>query len=384
MPEGINVFSNLTPDRFTLLGALRSGIRLLTRKILPDVLLPSPAAVAERVMEDHGVVALSVAVAKRGAIVFSQGYGFADPGAKQPATADSLYRIASNSKAITATAIHVLAAQGKLSLTDRVFGPSGILGTTYGTKPYSNWLVQMEVRHLLSHTAGGWPNDGNDPMFSSPGSGHAALIGATLDADLLTRPPGVEHIYSNFGFCLLGRIIERRSDQSYEEFVRHSVLIPAGANGMRIGGDTLAQRAPGEVVYVSAGGGSPYGMPVRRMDSHGGWITSAPDYVRFLLAIDAPVTAGNVLTAPAITAMRTPWKPGATTEYGHGVVTDGTNIWHNGMLPGSRSVMWCGTGGHAWCAICTGGPAPGSKGKKKSDPLLVDLDKMMWRLWDLV
>lgn len=384
MGQGIGVFSEFTPDRLTWLGALRSRIRTVVWRTFPGVFLPSPSAVVQRVMDDFDVAAVSVAVAKGGAIVYSDGFGFADPQQRQRATADSRYRIASNSKAVTAAAIHLLAERGQLSLTEKVFGSSGILGQTYGSRPYSNWLVQIEVQHLLQHTAGGWPMGDKDPMFTSPQLDHTALIGATLDADLLTRPPGVEHIYSNFGYCLLGRVIERRTDQRYEDFVRRSVLTPAGAHGMQIAGDTLAARAPNEVVYVTQGGGSPYDLPVRRMDSHGGWIASAPDYVRFLLAIDTPVNGGNVLSGPAITSMRTPWKPVDGRGYGHGVVTDGTVTWHNGLLLGSRAVMWSGTGGEAWCALCTGGPAPGAKGKKKSDPLLVALDKMMWRVWDLV
>jgi D-alanyl-D-alanine carboxypeptidase len=350
----------------------------------PGVLLPSPGAVVQRVMDDHGVPAMSVAIAKAGKIVFAQGFGYADGARREKVTADSLFRIASNSKAITSAAIHLLVERGQLSLSDRVFGDTGILGNTYGTRPYTNWLVQIDVRQLLEHSAGGWQNDGNDPMFKSPHLDHTALIGATLDADLLKRPPGVEFMYSNFGYCLLGRVIERKSGQRYEDFVRRSVLIPAGVNGMRIGQDTLAGRAPGEVVYVSNGGGSPYDLPVRRMDSHGGWISSAADYVRFLLAIDNSAAPPDVISAASVKSMRTRGMAAGTGNYGKGVGTNAIDIWHNGMLLGSRSVMWGGTGGDAWCVICTGGPAPGSKGKKKGDPLLTALDKMMWRLWDLV
>jgi CubicO group peptidase (beta-lactamase class C family) len=240
------------------------------------------------------------------------------------------------------------------------------------------------VKHLLEHSAGGWGSDKDDPMFQSPQLNHDSLISATLDADLLKRPPGVEFIYSNFGYCLLGRIIERKTGQSYEDFVRRSVLIPAGANGMRIGQDSLAGRAPGEVVYVSTSGGSPYDLPVRRMDSHGGWITSAADYVRFLLAIDKSMTPADVLSASSVDAMRTRSMAAGAGDYGRGVGTNEIDVWHNGALTGSRSVMWGGTVGDAWCVICTGGPAPGSKKKKKDDPLLTALNKMMWWLWDLV
>jgi D-alanyl-D-alanine carboxypeptidase len=382
MAQGTVSFTKLKPAHLTLFGAIRSMLRRILWTNFPG-LFPSPGAVVHTLMEDHDVPALSVAIAKGGTIVFSQGFGFADLHQHERVTADSLFRIASNSKAITAAAIHLLVERGRLSLSDRVFGEGGILGNTFGTKPYSNWLVQIEVRHLLEHSAGGWGSDSNDPMFNSPTLNHSQLIGVTLDADLLKRPPGVEFIYSNFGYCLLGRVIERKTGQPYEEFVRNTLLNPAGANGMRIGQDTLTGRAPGEVVYRCTGA-SPYDLPLRRMDSHGGWIASAADYVRFLLAIDNSIVPPDVLSAASVTAMRARSMALGGNDYGHGVSTNGTNVWHNGALPGSRSVMWSGTGGDAWCVICTGGPPPGSKSKKKGDALLAALDKMMWWLWDLV
>ncbi|OAI56955.1 hypothetical protein AYO49_03220 [Verrucomicrobiaceae bacterium SCGC AG-212-N21] len=383
MEQGSAAFIRLKPERFTFVGVFRSIFRKIVWKTFPGIFLPTPDGVAAKFLEDHDLPALAFAIAKGGTIVLSQGFGLTGERRSEPVTGDSLFRIASNSKAITAAAIHVLADRGKLALNDRVFGNSGILGTTFGTKPYSNWLTQIEVRHLLEHSAGGWGSDDKDPMFLPPHLDHAALISATLDADLLQRPPGVQFIYSNFGFCVLGRVIERVTDQSYEDFVRRSVLAAAGANGMRIGQDTLAARAPGEVVYVSTGS-SPYDLPVRRMDSHGGWIASAADYVRFLIAIDGSGTPPDVVAAGSVTAMRTPSTAADAGNYGQGVGTNGTDIWHNGALPGTRSVMWGGTGGDAWCVICTGGPPPGAKKKKKGDPLLEALDKMMWRLWDLV
>jgi CubicO group peptidase (beta-lactamase class C family) len=356
---------------------------------LRDLLFPAPEEAARRLMDAHGVSALSLAIAKSGSIVFSAGYGVANPATAERATADSLYRIASNSKAITSAAIHVLIDQRRLSLGERVFGDSGILGHTYGTKPYTNWLVQIDVGHLLEHTAGGWGNETNDPMFLPASLDHAALITQTLDADLLQRPSGVQFIYSNFGFCLLGRIIEKKTGMRYEDFVRTAVLNPAGAGAMRLAQDTLAGRAAGEVVYTSTGG-APYSQPVRRMDAHGGWIGSAPDYVRFLLATSNP--AAGVLSPASIASMRQPYTAaGQSGGYGKGVGTNGTlaaagdRIYHNGLLTGSRSVMWAGAGGNAWAVHCTGGPAAGSKKSKSGgDPLLEALGDLMWYLWGRV
>ncbi|HEX6376359.1 MAG TPA: serine hydrolase domain-containing protein [Allosphingosinicella sp.] len=370
-------FSNFRPT------TIRSRVQKTIWKNFPGILLPTPALVISRLMDGHGLTALSAAVAKGGTVVFSEGFGYADPARGQKATANSLFRIASNSKAITATAIHMLAERGRLSLSERVFGPGAILGTTYGSRPYTNWLVQIEVRHLLEHSAGGWSNAHNDPMYQPPTLNHHSLIGATLDADLLERPPGTTHIYSNFGYCLLGRIIERKTGESYEGFVRRSVLAPAGAGAMRIGRDRPAERAPNEVVYTAKGNASPYSLPVRRMDSHGGWIGSASDYTRFLLAIDGSGAPPDLLSRASVKAMRTRSTAEGGHNYGHGVGTDGTDVGHNGSLTGSRCVMWGGTGGDAWCVICTGAPAPSGK-KKKNDPLLVALAEMMWKVWHLV
>ncbi len=143
MGLGSGDFAKLRPDPLTLLGALRGVLRRATWKTFPGMLLPSPGAVVQRVMDDHGLPALAAAIAKGGTIVFNQGFGFTGPHNNEPVTGDSLFRIASNSKAITAAAIHVLAARGGLSLSERVFGGSGILGTLYGSKPYSNWLTQI-------------------------------------------------------------------------------------------------------------------------------------------------------------------------------------------------------------------------------------------------
>ena len=376
------VFANLTPDRLTLAGKVRSTISKGLIFVWPGTFAPSPATLAQRLMTDYAVPAMSVAVAKGGKIVFAEGFGHLDPQKREKTTSASLFRIASNSKAITSAAIHLLAERRILSLTDRVFGPGAIFGTSYGSKPYSNWLTQIEIRHLLEHSAGGWANDGDDPMFKSPQLGHAALIGTILDADLLKRPPGVEFMYSNFGYCLLGRVIERKTGQGYEDFVRRSLLASAGAVGMRIAQDKLSGRAPGEVVYVSSGG-SPYDQPVHRMDSHGGWIGSAADYVRFLLAIDGSPAPADLISAGSVNSMRTRSSAAGAGDYGKGVGTNQTDVWHNGALNGTRSVMWGDKGGNAWCVHCTGGAPPGGKAKK-ADPLLKALDKMMWKLWDLV
>src|SRR5690606_2114854 len=114
------------------------------------------------------------------------------------------------------------------------------------------------------------------------------MMGQPLDFD-----PGTSYAYSSFGYAVLGRIVERITGGSYEQYVKEAVLEPAGATRMRLGRSLLADRAPGEVRYydpatvnsVFPGGGavpvSYGGFNIEAMDAHGGWIASAVDLLRF-------------------------------------------------------------------------------------------------------
>src|SRR5262249_53134841 len=107
---------------------------------------------------------------------------------------------------------------------------------------------------------------------------------------------------SNFGYCLLGRVIEKVSGQSYESYVRKEVLAPVGVHSMKLGKTLETERARGEVKYYAPGKNlavlgpqlgkpvpNPYGAwCIEAMDSHGGWIASAEDLVRFASAFDHP------------------------------------------------------------------------------------------------
>ncbi|MEK4069051.1 serine hydrolase domain-containing protein [Peribacillus sp. FSL R5-0717] len=84
----------------------------------------------------------------------------------------------------------------------------------------------MTVQHLLEHTSG-WPSSA-DPMFGHLDLNQHQLITWVLDNEPLTYVPGKTFDYLNFGYCLLGRVIERISGISYANFVRQYVLEPCG------------------------------------------------------------------------------------------------------------------------------------------------------------
>ena len=87
-----------------------------------------------------------------------------------------MFRIARVTKPFTSVAIFTLVEQGKLNLSDKFFGPSGVLDNMYGKPPYKQCVTDITVDHLLTHTSGAWPNDSADPMFRFRSWDHKKLI----------------------------------------------------------------------------------------------------------------------------------------------------------------------------------------------------------------
>ena len=285
-------------------------------------------------MNKHQVPGVSIAITKAGRLVFAKGYGFADKSTNDRVNPLDSFRVASISKPITAVAVMKLVEQGKLSLDQKVFGAGGILGTQFGTEAYSARVKKITVRHLLEHTSG-WSNDGGDPMFMNLNFNHSQLIGWVLDNRAPKNEPGSAYEYLNFGYCVLGRVIEKVSGQNYESYVKKNVLNPAGITRMSIGGDTLEDRKPGEVVYY--GPGDPYGLKPGRMDAHGGWIASSVDLVRLMVRVDGFNTKPDILSSSSVASMFT--GSTANSGYGKGWIVDNSYRGHNGAMPGTIGFM---------------------------------------------
>ncbi len=327
---------------------------------------------ATDLMAKNDVPALSVAIAKDDRLVYAEAFGTAD-GKDEKLTPGHRFRIASVSKPVTSVAAMGLIERGKLRLSDRVFGKGAVLGTDFGKSPYGLHVEAVTIEHLLTHTAGGWSNSGPDPdpMFTHPRMNHAALISWTLDNLPLHDAPGAKHAYSNFGFCVLGRVIEKITGTGYAEYVRKEVLIPCGIRAMEIAGNTLADRKPMEVVYHGQGNENPYGMQVARMDAHGGWIATPSDLVRLLVRVDGFPGKRDILKPETIKVMTT----GSTTNPGYAkgwIVNRQNNWWHNGSLPGTITLMVRTSGGMCWAAL-TNTRKPGSR-------LSGDLDRLVWNM----
>jgi CubicO group peptidase (beta-lactamase class C family) len=323
-------------------------------------------AIVNKRLADYSVPGISIAIAYEGRLVFAKGYGLAKESPEVKMTSKNVFRLASISKPITAVGCMRLVEQGKLSLSSKVFGPGAILGDDFKTpgQPYKQWVQDITVDHLLHHTAGGWGNSANDPMFQQYSLDANELITWTLQNILLQNAPGTSYSYSNFGYCVLGRIIEKITGLSYREFIQQEVLID-GAFNMNIGGDTLADALPNEVQYYDPG--NPYGFPVGRMDSHGGWVSSAIDIVRFGVRNDGFATKSDLLTPATFTTMTT--GSSANPNYACGWARNSVpNFWHGGSLPGTSTILVRTNSKFVWAALAN---------SRAPDP---QLDAMMWEI----
>jgi len=325
---------------------------------------------ARAFMQRYAMPGLSVAVGRAGAILYEDAFGWADLDAREAVSPTHLFRIASVTKPITSVALFSLIEEGRIRLTDKIFGPGAITDTDYGDPPYHPRVDQITVEHLLTHTSGGWTNDAADPMFMNLEMNQAQLIESTLRNRPLDQPPGRHYAYSNFGYCVLGRVIERITQQNYAIYVRDSVLKRCGITDMTIAGNTLAQRHPGEVKYYDPQDErEPYAMDIARMDSHGGWIARPRDLVHFLMHVSGFATPPNILEPQSIRTMTT--ASAANPEYAKGwSVNKFDNWWHTGSLPGTSTIAVRTHSGFCWAAFGNGG--------RLNAPLDRDLDNLIW------
>jgi len=333
-----------------------------------SIVIETLDAAVESFMQKHNVPGLAVAVTKNEKLVYAKGYGKADLESGTDVNRNSLFRVASVSKPITGIAVMKLMEDGKLSLDATVFGEQGILGTTYGSGPYPAALEQITVEQLLMHTTGSWPNTNSDPMFQQGSLDVYQLIHWVLDNHPVRGNPGSHYAYSNFGYALLGRIIEEVTGMGYEQYVRTEILNPIGATGIQIGGNTRADKKSGEVTYY---GNSAYNMNVERLGAPGGWTASAVDLARLLVRVDGFGRKEDILKPETIQIMTT---SSAHSNYAKGwSVNSANNWWHAGSLPGTGALIVRGSNGFNWVILANTRP----EGNARTQ-FMNDMDGLMW------
>lgn len=179
--------------------------------------------VRERVSQMRGAAAFSgaILVAHNGKVILDQAWGMADSARQISNTTNTQFCLGSMNKMFTAVAILQLAQQGKLALDKPI-------ATYWPSYPNRDLAEHVTIRELLSHTGG------TGDIFTQE---YEAQRQQTRTLEDYVKPfgsrpvrfePGTRMEYSNYGFILLGRIIELVSGDSYENFVRKNVYVPAG------------------------------------------------------------------------------------------------------------------------------------------------------------
>lgn len=320
-------------------------------------------------MSKYNVPGMSIAITLNDRLVYVNAYGKANLETGTSVTNNSLFRVGSLSKQITAAAIMRLMDIGKINLQQTVFGTNGILGTTYGQQPYGPGIENITVNDLLHHTEGGWPDDGTDPTGKNISYNADQMIGWGLNnVPLLDPIPGNSFYYSHFGYIVLGRVIEKITGLPYQDAVQQLILQPSGITDMQIGGNTAAAHASTEVTYYSTMG-DPYYLPIARMDAANGWIASATDMARFMAHVDG-LSKNTFLSANAVASMFT--GSVANKNYACGWETNGVNVWHDGAWPGTGATQAVTTqnGNLNYVLICN---------SSSSDPnFKADLGNVFW------
>jgi N-acyl-D-amino-acid deacylase len=385
-----SVFSAL-PPRGLAQGSTApvSGERVSALRDFDELLL-------DYLKRNKSIPGASLAIARHGRVVYARAFGWADVAAHEAAQPDSLFRVASVSKTFTAAAIMLLVQRGRLNLSGAAF-PLLALQVPPNKKAQPDpRLDKVTIHHLLCHT-GGWSRGtaknpfetwtGFDPMF------FPVEIAQSLDVPspaspmdivrfMTTRPlefdPGTRYAYSNFGYCVLGRVIEKVSGAPYGEFVRNELLRPMGIQDARLGRSLISNRAPREVHYRPSGDQKPNsknvfggpdvqwcygGFELEAMDSHGGWIATSSDLARFAASLEIAAPSGP-LNADSIQQMfARPQETGYAANgvelpawYAHGwhvqsTVPEGTAAWHDGLFGGTSALVMRRPDGIVWALI---------------------------------
>jgi len=341
--------------------------------------MPDVDKIFEQYAKDRGIPGMVWGVVVDGELVHVKSSGVRERAGNSEVTADTVFRIASMTKSFTALAILKLRDEGKLNIDD----------------PVAKWIPEfarmqmptrdsgpLRIRHLLTHNAG-FPED-NPWGDQQLGATDAQLTEWLRKGIPFSTAPGMEYEYSNYGFGLLGRIVQKASGVAYQEYLDKQILAPLGmkASTLEVAKVAAASRAVGYRLLPDGSYEEEKPLPHGAFGAMGGLLTSANDlgrYVAFQLSAWPPrddAEAGPVKRA-SVREMNHLWNPSALTAsgnplraqvggYGYGLRISmdcrfSHVVGHGGGLPGYGSYMaWLpehGVGMFAMANLTYAGPA---------------------------
>jgi D-alanyl-D-alanine carboxypeptidase len=241
---------------------------------LPALIEAIDARAASRTAKDQ--FSGAILLAQNGRVLFQKAYGLADRARHEPNRLDTQFRFGSMAKMFTAVAVMQLVEKGKIDLE----APIGRYLPDY---PNQETATKVTVANLLSHSGG------TGDIFGPEFDRRKASLRSTKDyVDLYGNrapefAPGSRQSYSNYGFILLGRIVEQVSGLGYDDYIQRNIFTPVGmaSTGNRPESEVLPRRA---VVYMGSGArlkSAEDTLPLNGTAAGGGYATVG-DFNRFV------------------------------------------------------------------------------------------------------
>lgn len=323
----------------------------------------------QNLMQSAAIRGAQLAIARDGELKYARAYTWAEPG-YAPVQPTSTFRIASCTKPLTSIAIHRAIAKNP------GFDYSTPMWTQFPQSNYADPDNSLTTIEMLLRHQGGWDrdngNNGNayDPMFidatilaANPNLSYPisiADIRRYMEQQPLDFVPGTDLVYSNYGYSLLGRILERQNPgKTYEQVLEQQIFQPLGLLRPQIGRTRRHLRLPGEVLYhprflavrTSVVDATPTFVPSHyggwnqeNLDSHGAHVMAACDFAKILAAFDLgiynpilhPAQVAEMWTQTGTSNRLQGWKVRDVSDGNGGTVA---MRYHGGSLPGTRTVV---------------------------------------------
>lgn len=300
----------------------------------------SARVAAERRIRAGNLPGVSVAVGRHGEVVWAEAFGWADLSNEVPATPRTLYPVGSISKSLTATAAGLLHERGRLDFDVPIqqYLPEF---------PEKRWPIT--TADLMGHIAGVVRSAGTAEILRQAHCEDALAAVHAVEEDTLLFEPGTEWRYSNFGWRLVGAVVESAAGEPFLEFMDREVLTPLGMDQTV---PDLGDEGPHEAVKYDR---AAFAVLRRGQDidmscsmAPGGFLSTPTELVQFGFGM----LNGEILDSATVAMFWTPQRldSGAPTSYGYGWAIDNVAlgdddeattrmIGHGGAVLGGRASL---------------------------------------------
>ena len=295
--------------------------------------------IARKAVEQEGIVGLSVAIAVDDTILFAEGFGFADLERSRPASADTIYDIASTGKQFTAAAILRLVDDGVIGLDDRI---RDVVPETPAHFP--NATIYELLHHTSGFVSGSFDELNPPPGLDQPRGGLAVLDDIGLHQGRIEFGASETFKYSNSGYLLLGVAVEVASGEPYPEFVRERLFAPA-----QLRSATVCERpsTPDMAESLHRDDEGVRRVPPIHMSVYGGQgsiCSSVLDLIRWNAALER----GTIISETSLREFRSPGRVRGCDGQGEmpygtgqrlGVFNGHRKVGHTGTFDGGSAVL---------------------------------------------